>query len=130
MPKSAPHTVARPVILAAMILGILSAIAFRSLLVLDTVYPGLVVPVWYFAVVGYFFFFLYRYWISRKRKRAISDYQLIEKVNAGQCLQGEDREVLVYLLSSISLSREDINYYIIFVLSIGAMALDMYMRFA
>lgn len=106
----------------------LSALAFRSLMLLGQLKPALVPPVWYFAVIGYMLFFLYRYWISRKRKRAIEEFRLVEKVEAGQCLEGQDREVLIYLLSSIRVSREHINYYIIFVLSILAILADLAMR--
>ena len=71
------------------------------------------------------FFFLYRYHITRKRKRAVEDFQLIEKIRANACLEDKDREVLLYLLSSIRLSLEDINYAIIFVLSVIAVAADL-----
>ena len=128
MKNSSPHTVPKPLIIGAMVIGILSALAFRSLLILDQTLPSLVLPVWYFGVIGYFFFFLYRYWISAKRKRAIEEFRLIEKVEAGQCLQGQDREVLIYLLSSIKVSREHINYYTIFALSILAIMVDMALR--
>jgi len=129
MKDSAPHTLPRAVIVMALVVGILSALAFRSLLLLDRFYPGLVTPVWYFAVLGYLFFFLYRYAITMKRKRAISEYGLIEKIEAGVCPIGRDREVLLYILSSIRVSREHINYYIIFLLSVLAIAADLALRF-
>lgn len=110
-------------------LGMLSAFAFRSLMVLGQLKPVLVLPVWYFGVIGYMFFFLYRYLITRRRKRAIEEFRLIEKVEAGQCLEGRDRDVLIYLLSSIWVSREHYNYYIIFVLSILAIMADLVLRF-
>lgn len=97
-------------------------------MVLGYVEPSLVAPVWYFGVCGYMIFFLYRFYITVKRKRAIRDHQLIEKVSAGQCLEGRDREVLMYLLTSICVSREHINYYIIFTLSIVAIAVDVALR--
>ncbi len=70
-------------------------------------------------------FFLYRYYISEKRKKAIEKFQLIEKVKANACLN-EDREVVIYLLSSIRKSPEDVNYFIIFLLSILAIIVDIY----
>ena len=70
-------------------------------------------------------FFLYRFRISQKRKKAIRDYQLIEKVKANACLTDDDREVVLYLLSSIKVSLEDINYAIIFIMSIIAIAADL-----
>ncbi|RJR13136.1 hypothetical protein C4588_01245 [Candidatus Parcubacteria bacterium] len=70
-------------------------------------------------------FFLYRYYISEKRKKAIEKFQLIEKVKANACLTEEDREVVIYLLSSIRKSPENVNYFIIFLLSILAIIADI-----
>lgn len=130
MKKTPPHTLPRSVILTALAVGVISALAFRSLLILSQLFPELVTPVWYMAVIGYLMFFLYRYMISRKRRRAIEEYELIEKIQAGVCPIGQDREVLLYILNSIKLSREHINYYIIFILSLVAIAADLIIRFA
>lgn len=112
-------------IYGAFILGMSTAIAIRAIIVLDHVEPGWVRPVWYFAVVGNFLFFYYRYQITEKRKRAVRDYRLIEKVAGREPLSPEDREVLIYLLSSIRKSPEHLNYLIIFVFSLVAIAIDL-----
>jgi hypothetical protein len=125
MQEGRPHIVSRYVTYAFFTLGLVSAIAFRAIIVFQHLEPRWVRPVWYFAVVGYFFFFFYRYSISHKRKLAIRDFRLIEKVQANACLSEEDREVVLYLLSSIRVSPEDINYAIIFVLSVIAIAADI-----
>jgi hypothetical protein len=129
MKNKSPHTLPKSVIVGAMVLGMLSAFSFRSLMVLEHFGPGIVKPVWYFGVVGYIFFFLYRYLITRRRKRFIEEHGLIEKVEAGQCLEGRDREVLIYLLTSLRVSREHINYYVIFLLSVLAILADLALRF-
>jgi hypothetical protein len=112
-------------IYGAFILGLLTAIAVRALIILSYVQPTWVRPVWYFAVLGNFVFFYYRYQITEKRKHAIQDHQLIEKLSTDQSLSHEDREVLVYLLSSIKKSPEHLNYLIIFIFSIIAIGLDL-----
>ena len=61
------------------------AIAFRAIIVLQHLEPSWVRPVWYTGTAGYVLFFLYRYHITRKRKKAVEDFQLIEKIQ-GQCL--------------------------------------------
>jgi len=109
------------------LLGLASAIAFRAIIIFQHLEPSWVRPVWYIGTAGYFLFFLYRYQITRKRKKAVEAFQLIEKIRANACLQDEDRDVLLYLLSSIKLSLEDINYAIIFVLSVLAGAADLYL---
>jgi hypothetical protein len=118
-------------IYGAFVLGLSTAIAIRALIILSHVKPTYVRPVWYFAVLGNFIFFYYRYQITEKRKKAIQDYQLIEKISTQQSLSEDDRTVLIYLLHSIKKSPEHINYLIIFVFSLLAIAIDLafvYMR--
>ena len=121
-----PHTLPPSIIYCFFALGIISAIAFRAIIVFQRLEPSWVRPVWYVGVLGYMVFFLYRYYISEKRKKAVEDFQLIEKVKANACLTDEDREVVIYLLSSIGKSPENINYFIIFLLSIAAIVVDIY----
>jgi len=125
MANNKPHVVPRYVIYGFFVLGLVSAIAFRAIIVLEHLEPSWVRPAWYLGAIGYFLFFLYRYRITRKRKRAIEDFRLIEKLKANACLPEEDREVVLYLLSSVKSSLEDINYAIIFVLSVIAIAADI-----
>ncbi len=113
------------VIYAFFILGLVSAIAFRGIIIFQHLEPSWVRPVWYVGTIGYFFFFLYRYMITKKRKKAIGKYQLIEKLKANACLEEEDREVVLYLLASVKTSLEDLNYALIFILSILAIAADI-----
>lgn len=125
MGKHKPHTVPRYVIYGFFGLGLLSAVAFRAIIVFEHLEPGWVRPVWYIGTAGYVFFFIYRYGITRKRKRAIEEFRLIEKLKTNACLEENDREAALYLLSSISSSLEDINYAIIFLLSLAAVAADL-----
>ncbi len=125
MEKPKPHTVPKSVIYAFFVLGLVSAIAFRGIIIFQHLEPKWVRPVWYIGTIGYFFFFLYRYMITKKRKHAIENYQLIEKLKANACLEDQDREVVLYLLSSIKFSLEDINYALIFILSVAAIVADI-----
>ena len=127
MEKQRPHTVPAYVIYIFFALGLISAVAFRAIIVFQHVDPAWVRPVWYIGTMGYFFFFLYRYLITRKRKNAIEQYQLIEKLKANACLTDEDRDVTLYLLSSVKHSLEDVNYALIFVLSVIAIAADVFL---
>jgi hypothetical protein len=120
-----PHIVPKFVLYGFFVLGLISAIAFRAIIVFQHVEPRWVRPVWYIGIAGYLLFFFYRFKISKKRKRAISDFGLIEKVESNAPLSDEDRKVLMYLLSSISVSLEDRNYALIFLLSIVAIAIDL-----
>jgi hypothetical protein len=120
------HTIASAYkIYGYFILGLSTAIAFRALIVIDHIQPTWVRPVWYFGVLGNFVFFLYRFRVSVRRKKAVNEFQLIEKIQSGDPLTAIDQEVLVYILRSIKLSPENINYLIIFLFSLLAIALDI-----
>jgi len=125
MENHKPHIVPKYVIYAFFVLGLVSAIAFRGIIIFQHLEPTWVRPVWYIGTIGYFFFFLYRYMITKKRKHAIESYRLIEKLKANACLEEQDREVVLYLLSSIRFSLEDINYALIFILSVLAIVADI-----
>ena len=127
MEKHAPHIVPKYIIYIFFTLGLISAIAFRAIIVFQRIEPSWIRPVWYIGTIGYFLFFLYRYIITKKRKKAINEFQLIEKVKANACLTDEDRKIVLYLLTSVKSSFEDINYAIIFLLSILAIVADIFL---
>lgn len=125
MQRQPPHILPRYVVYLFFILGLVSAVAFRAIIIVQHLEPIWVRPIWYIGVGGYFLFFLYRYEITRKRKRAIIDYRLLEKIQENAHLSETDREVMLYLLRSLRTSPEDINYAVIFILSILAVAADI-----
>ena len=120
-----PKIVPKPIIVGAFIVGLLSSVAFRAIILIQRVSPSWVRPVWYFGVIGYMLFFMYRYYISLRRKRAIAQHGIIEKIRDGTPLSADARDAALYLLNSIRRSQEDWNYLAIFVLSIVAIALDL-----
>ncbi len=100
-----PKTNKSLIIYSMFILGILCTISFRVLTILSELAPSFVRPVWYFAVIGYIFFFLYRYRISVRRRKAVEEFELIDAVNNAQCLSNQQREVLLYITTVRSLPR-------------------------
>lgn len=122
--KTGPKIASNYKIYGAMALGLSTAIGFRALIVIDRIQPDWVRPVWYFAVLGNFLFFLHRYLTTQKRKRAIQDHRLIEKIQAKTVLSTEERSALIYLLLSIKRSPENINYLIISLFSLVAIGAD------
>ena len=123
--STAPKIIPKPVIVGFFILGLLSSVAFRAIVLLQKYEPGWVRPIWYFGVLGYMLFFMYRYFISQRRKRTITQTQIIEKIRTGEVLNKDEREAALYLLKSVRASQEDWNYLAIFALSIAAIALDL-----
>ncbi|MEJ2688703.1 MAG: hypothetical protein P8130_01885 [Deltaproteobacteria bacterium] len=108
-----------------MAIGLVSAIAFRLVTIIYAIKPALVRPIWYIGVIGYILFFSYRFYISEKRKKAVRDNHLLEKIQRGAKLDPDDREIVAYVLSSIIKSKEHINYLFIFLLSILAIGADI-----
>jgi hypothetical protein len=109
------------------IIGIISALAVRALIIFNNINKDLIRPAWYIGVVGYIIFFGFRYWISYKRKKLISGFNLIEKLQSNTGFSNDDKEVLEYLLLSLHKSRENINYLFIFAMSFIAIVIDVYL---
>ena len=129
MKKEKPSIAPAYKIYVYFILGLATAIAFRALIVIDHIQPTWVRPVWYFGVLGNFVFFFYRFKVSVRRKRAVSEFQLIEKIQSGDSLSPTDQEVIIYILRSIKLSPETINYLVIFLFSLIAIGLDVVLSY-
>ena len=123
--SAAPKIIPKPVIAGFFLLGVLSSIAFRLIIIFQKLKPGWVRPTWYFGVLGYMAFFIYRYYISWRRKRVIARAGIIAKLQRAEPLSEEDRQAALYLLSSIQKSPEDWNYLAIFILSAVAIAIDL-----
>jgi len=119
-----PTVVPKPVIISFFILGLLSSVAFRAIILLQKFEPTWVRPVWYAGVIGYVIFFLYRYQITQRRKQTIEHSGIIGKLQRGDSLTADDREATLYLVNSIRKSPEDWNYLAIGVLSVVAVILD------
>jgi hypothetical protein len=121
---NAPTVVPKPVIIGFFILGLLSSVAFRAIIIFQKFEPDWVRPVWYFGVTGYMIFFLYRYRISQRRKQVIERTGIVAKLEQGAALDAEDRRATLYLVNSIRKSPEDWNYLAIGALSVIAVILD------
>jgi hypothetical protein len=123
--KHAPHTLPPAVINLFFAIGLMSALSFRALMAIKDLQPQLFRPVWYLGIIGYILFFGFRYSITEKRKKAISEFNLVEKLQNGEELTSNDRQVVTYILSSLQKSRENLNYLFIFVTSAIAIFLDL-----
>jgi hypothetical protein len=109
------------------LVGLIASIAIRVIAVIQHINPALVRPFWYIGVLGFITFFSYQYAISRRRTKMIKDHQLIEKLKTNACLLPEDRHVALHLLSSMDKSLERFNFAAIFILSIVAIGLDIFL---
>jgi len=118
-------TLPKSVIILFFIIGVISAISFRILIVFRYHQQHLFRPIWYIGIIGYVYFFLYRWIIANRRKKMIQSFDLLSKLEKEQPLEGGSRKALHYIITSLSKSKENYNYYIIFFLSIIAIITDL-----
>lgn len=109
------------------ILGLISAFCFRLLVFFNYYFQEYGRVVWYIGILGYIFFFGFRFYISIKRRRTISEHNL-QKVIEDSDIPGERKADLIYLVNSISKSKEVFNYIFIFILSGIAIVLDLVLK--
>ncbi len=105
-------------------IGLMAGIAVRSLMLLNRVNPVAAIWVWRFAMFSYTVFFGYRYIITRRRRRIIANHHLLARIGEAEELAPTTREATLYILRSITRSKELFNYAFICVLSIVALILD------
>ena len=105
-------------------IGLMAGIAVRSLMLLNRVNPVAAIWVWRFAMFSYTVFFGYRYIITRRRRRIIVNHSLLARIGEAEDISPTTREATLYILRSITRSKELFNYAFICVLSIVALLLD------
>jgi hypothetical protein len=106
-------------------LGIMSALAFRLILIADHYNPLLGKAMFYLGVLGYMVFFAHRYRVSKRRLAVLEDLKLLEKLESGKELTEKDLEGLHYIIWSLSVSKERINYLIIFAFSVISIIISL-----
>ncbi|MFC1467195.1 hypothetical protein ACFLQY_00660 [Verrucomicrobiota bacterium] len=108
--------------------GLFSAICIRALTIINHYSPRWASYAWRTAVIGYIFFFGYRFYIANKRRKTVVDSGLVEEVEKCTGLRGERQAELLYILNSIRKSKEIYNYAFIFILSIVAIGIDFWLN--
>ncbi len=108
-------------------LGLTGSISLRLILVAKAYKPELITVLWYIGVCGNMAFFLFRSYITERRKRTIEELDLLQKLET-KTLSKEDYQALHYLVSSIKVSKEKWNYLIISLCSIAAIIWDLWTR--
>jgi hypothetical protein len=76
-------------------------------------------------MVCYIFFFGYRYLIGRRRRNIIQRHELIAGIEGAAGLDPVTRDATLYILRSITRSKELFNYALIFSLSLAALVIDI-----
>ena len=108
------------------IVGVIATIAYRLVIILNYYSQFWVEVSWYVGTIGFVWYFGHRFSIENRRDRLIEKLRLIEKVEADQSFNPEDKTALLYILKSLDTSLAKWNYIAIFFFSGLAMAYAIY----
>jgi len=111
------------------IIGMVATISVRLVTVLAHLDPLYGQIAWYVGVLGFLFFFVYKFKIEQARHRAIIQHGLMAKISKEGLIARSDREVLGSILCALSSNKDKINYFIIFVSSGLALLAAFYFDF-
>ena len=106
------------------ILGLIGALGFRFILILNKINPILANFSWYIAIICYLFFYLYRYYITEKRREIIIRHKLRQKIMEDS-LEFEDKQNLRRIIDSILVFKAKWNFLILFILTLLALILQI-----
>ena len=109
--------------------GLTGAISLRLILVAKAYWPHLIRLFWYVGVLGNMCFFLFRSFITYRRRHIILELDLLEKLRQMKPLQPIDYKALHYLVASLYISKERWNYFVIFLFSMLAISWDIWTSF-
>ncbi len=110
-------------------IGIIATLSYRIIVVLNFYSQFWVDVAWNIGTVGFIWYFVHRFRISSRRAKAIKEKELIKKVENCKDLKEEDKKTLSLILKGLKTSKAKINYAVIFISSVLALAYSIYIRF-
>ncbi len=126
--RAIPHTLPNWVTWLAFSVGLTGALSIRLILVAKAYRPEFIRLFWYTGICGNMVFFMFRSYITRRRRKLIADLHLLDKLAGQDRLCPEDYEAIRYLVASLYASKEQWNYAVIFVFSLLAIAWDIWLN--
>ncbi|WP_440952126.1 hypothetical protein [Methanococcoides sp. FTZ1] len=105
--------------------GLVSAIALRAIIIADYYNDYVARILFYLGVIGYMAFFAHRYRIAKRRAGVLNELELLNKIEKYETLTKEDIDGLKYIIWSLSVSKERLNYLIIIVFSMIAIMVSI-----
>jgi hypothetical protein len=100
------------------VIGIIGAVGFRVVLIVNKISSLFASLVWYTAVVSYIFFYIYRYYIEQKRRQILISSKLKYKLDQGIELNEADKKNLKKIVDSLMVSKQNLNLIILIIVSI------------
>jgi hypothetical protein len=109
--------------------GIVATVCYRAIVILNHYSKSVSLAAWYIGTVGFIVYFWHRYLVSEKRVKLIQKYNLVKQISEAPNLSGEQIEANEYILQTLLSTKEKWNYIAIFVTSILAMVIGIYLDF-
>ena len=107
--------------------GIIATVAYRIIIILNSYDPLWVKIAWYIGTVGFILYFGHRFDVARKRANLVRDYKLVETVDRAKGIKPQNRMALRYLVKTSLTSKSRWNAAVIFILSVVALFIGIFM---
>ena len=107
------------------IVGLIGAVGFRAVLIINKFNFLLATLVWYIASISYVFYYLYRYYIEQKRREILISSKLKYKLDNNLELDKNDRKSLKKIVDSLIVSKQNLNLIILIILSFISLAIQL-----
>ena len=108
--------------------GIVATICYRAIVILNHYSADIALGAWYIGTIGFIIYFWHRYVVSEKRVGLIKQHDLINAVKKSN-LPKEQIDANEYLLTTLLSTKEKWNYIVIFISSVIAIILGIYLDF-
>ena len=111
------------------IIGLVATVAIRIVTVLMEIHPVYGKIAWYTGVIGFLFFFIYKFNVNRSLAKIIEEDNLIVKAREEKPLSSNEYTLIADILCNLQSEKERINYFFIFAVSAVALLFATYFDF-
>ncbi len=107
------------------IVGLIGAIGFRAVLIINKFDFLLANLVWYVANFSYIFYYLYRYYIEQKRREILVSSRLKYKLDNNVEFNEDDKKNLKKIVDSLIVSKQNLNLIILIIMSVISLIIQI-----
>ncbi len=108
-------------------IGIIAALAYRVIIVLNFYEPIWVKIAWYVGTIGFVIYFWSRYRVVKQFNQLIQEQKLTSAIKRAKGISENQREALQYLVETLKKTKAHINYQLIFLFSALALIAGVYL---
>ena len=110
-------------------IALIAVISLRAVNVILDINPLLAKALWYIGVLGFLIFFVYKFRYDQILHRELHNTDLVNKLLHNKELSEHDRKILGTIVCKLSSKKDKINYFFIFISSLLALALGVFVDF-